>query len=125
MLEKMNSHALYKLIRPVAIAAIFVLSVMPMQIAHGQGYNSISLMVAKTCDVMSGKRELDGQTLQYLIMLDSFDLNNPIGTMFRQQVIQTCPKDYLAYQQRKRVHNPFPPGSLIKKEPTPLINGSN
>lgn len=122
----MNSPTLYSLMRPLAIVVIGALSATPAQIAFGQGQSPILVAVAKTCDVMSGKRRLDGQTLQYLVMLDdnsAFD--NTIEMVFQQQVIRTCPKAYLAYEQRKRTHNPYPPGSLIKKEPTPLIHAPN
>ena len=119
----MNSSIRYNLMRPLAIVVIGVLSATPVQIAFGQGQSAISLMVGKTCDVMSGKRRLDGQTLQYLVMLDDGDaFENPVEMIFQQQVIRTCPKAYLAFEQRKRAHNPFPPGSLIKKGQTPLIN---
>jgi hypothetical protein len=113
----------YILMNPLAIIVIGVLSTMPVQIAFGQEQSGISLMVAKTCDVMAGKRRLDGQTLQYLIMLDDGDaFGNPVEMIFQQQVIRTCPKPYLAFEQRKRAHNPYPPGSLIKKGQTPLLN---
>lgn len=118
----MNSSTRYNLMHSLAIVVIGVLSGTPVQIAFGQGQSAISLMVTKTCDVMSGKRKLDGQTLQYLIMLDGDDVfENPVEMIFRRQVIKTCPKAYLTYEQKKHAHNPYPPGSLIKKEPTPLI----
>lgn len=118
-----------KLHAPVRLLCVAIASgslAMPVRPASTQLQNGIAIMVSKTCDVMSGKRKLDGQTLQYLIMLDDHDaFGNPIEMIFQRQVIQTCPKAYLSFEQRKRANNPFRPGTLIRKEPTPLLNGPN
>jgi len=119
----MNSSIRCNVVRSLAIVVIGVLSATPEQFAFGQVQNGISVMVTRTCDVMSGKRRLDGQTLQYLVMLDDGDaFENPIELVFQRQVVKTCPQAYLAFEQRKRAHNPYPPGSLLKKGQTPLLN---
>ncbi len=70
----------------------------------------------KTCAVMAVERKADGQTLQYLTMLDQ-DLSdpNPMALALRREVNKQCPKAYLSYQQRRRASNPFPAGSLVKQ----------
>jgi hypothetical protein len=106
--------------RRVAIAscAVFFLSA-----GNAQTQSPMSIAVKKTCDVMAGKRKLDGQTLQYLMMMQGgIDVDNPIEMVFQQQVVRTCPRDYIAFEQRKRAHNPYAAGSLVKKG-GPLING--
>lgn len=80
----------------------------------------------KTCAVMAGERKADGQTLQYLTMLDQ-DLSdpNPMALALRREVNKQCPKAYLSYQQRRRASNPFPAGSLVKQTPTQLTNSAS
>ena len=75
---------------------------------------------------MSGQRKADGQSLQYLLLLDE-DLGdaNPVALALYREVIKQCPKAYLNYQQRKRVNNPFPPGSLVKQTPTQLTKSGS
>ena len=92
------------------------LSVKP---AHAQ--IDIAPAATKTCDVMSGKRTADKQTLQYLMLLDEDAADaNPVATALHREVVKQCPKAYLSYEQRRKVNNPFPAGSLVKQTPTQL-----
>ena len=86
-----------------------------------QAQSNIPQVAATTCAVMSGQRKLDGQALQYLLLLDDDLVGNPIAMVLYREVIKQCPKAYLNYQQRKRVSNPYPPGSLVNPNPTPLL----
>jgi hypothetical protein len=88
--------------------------------------NAIPEAAKKTCAVLSGDRKPDGQTLQYLTLLDQ-DLSdpNPVALALLREVNKQCPKAYLNYQQRKRGSNPFPPGSLVKQTPTQLTTSSS
>lgn len=90
-------------------------------LAHSQ--NNIQQAVAKTCAVMSGQRKADGQTLQYLMLLDQDAAEaNPVAIALHREVVNQCPKAYLDYQQRKKANNPFPAGSLVKQNSTSLVN---
>lgn len=91
-----------------------------------QTQTNISQAAAKTCAVMSGQRMADGQTLQYLMLLQE-DLAdpNPVALALYKEVLRQCPKAYLNYQQRKKVNNPFPPGSLVKETPTELTKSGS
>ncbi|MBP5973602.1 tetratricopeptide repeat protein [Brasilonema sp. CT11] len=86
---------------------------------------NIQQVAATTCAVMAGERKLDRQALQYLSILDD-DLAdaNPVALALYREVIKQCPKSYLSFQQRKRASNPFPPGYLIKTNPTQLYNSN-
>jgi hypothetical protein len=97
------------------------LSLFGLSPKSAQAQTNIAEAATKTCAVMSGERKLDRQTLQYLLLLDN-DLAdaNPVALALYRQVIKQCPKAYLSYQQRKRASNPFPPGSLVKGEPSQL-----
>ena len=87
---------------------------------------NIPHVAATTCAVMSGQRKLDGQALQYLLLLDGDHFGNPVSIVLYREVIKQCPKAYLNYQQRKSLSNPYPPGSLVNPNPTQLLNpGSN
>lgn len=86
---------------------------------------NIPQVAARTCAVMAGKRKLDRQSLQYLSILDDdFADANPVAIALYREVVKQCPKTYLNFQQRKRVSNPFPPGYLVKPNPTPLLNSN-
>ncbi len=86
---------------------------------------NIQQVAARTCAVMAGERKLDRQALQYLSILDDdFGDANPVAIALYREVIKQCPKTYLNFQQRKRVSNPFPPGYLVKPNPTQLLNSN-
>jgi len=88
-----------------------------------QTQSNISQAAATTCSVMSGQRKADSQAFKYLLLLDE-DLGdaNPVALALHREVVKQCPKTYLDYEQRKRVSNPFPAGSLVKSTPTQLVN---
>ena len=90
------------------VAASFALALPNAEVAQAQTPAGIAAAVDKTCAVMSGERKLDNQTLQLLLLLDE-DLAdpNPVSLALYRGVIHQCPKAYLAYEQRKRVNNPF------------------
>ena len=89
--------------------------------ARAQTATQIAVAASKTCAVMSGERKPDGRSLQLLLLLDE-DMGeaNPVSMALYHDVIRECPKVYLGYEQRKRAHNPFAPGSLVKQSPTQL-----
>jgi hypothetical protein len=93
--------------------------------SRAQAQTNITQAAAKTCAVMSGQRKADGQAIQYLLLLDE-DIGeaNPVAIALQREVIKQCPKAFVDYQQRKRVQNPFPPGSLVKQNPTQLVNSA-
>lgn len=93
--------------------------------SRAQAQTNITQAAAKTCAVMSGQRKADGQAIQYLLLLDE-DIGeaNPVAIALQREVIKQCPKTFVDYQQRKRVQNPFPPGSLVKQNPTQLVNSA-
>ena len=47
---------------------------------------------------------------------------NPVAIALHREVLKQCPKAYQEYEQRKRVNNPFPPGSLVTQTPTKLLS---
>ncbi|HYM75748.1 MAG TPA: hypothetical protein VE377_07200 [Candidatus Dormibacteraeota bacterium] len=74
---------------------------------------------------MAGKRTADKQTLQYLLLIDEDASEaNPVAIALHREVVKQCPKAYLSYEQRKKVTNPFPPGSLVKQTPTQLTTST-
>jgi hypothetical protein len=88
-----------------------------------QAQINIPQAAATTCAVMSGQRKPDRQAIQYLLLLDEdVGEGNPVALAFCREVIKQCPKAYLNYQQHKKISNPFPPGSLVKSNPTQLSN---
>jgi tetratricopeptide (TPR) repeat protein len=80
----------------------------------------------KVCDVMAGKSQPDRQTFLILTSVADQDLAdvNPIYLALNRYVLKNCPKDYLAYQQRKRQNNPFKKNPLIVKTGVPLLSGN-
>jgi len=88
--------------------------------AHAQ--TNIPQAAATTCAVMSGQRKADPQALQYLLLLEEdIGEGNPVAIALQREVIKQCPKAFLDFQQRKRVNNPFPPGSLVVNSGVPLV----
>ena len=107
----------------ITFSLISELSIISLYAKATQAQTNIQQVAAKTCAVMAGKRKLDQQTFQYLRILDEDLANaNPVALALYRQVLNQCPKAYFNFQQRKRVNNPFPPGSLVNPNPTPLIN---
>ncbi|MGB8908496.1 MAG: hypothetical protein WCC84_07075 [Candidatus Cybelea sp.] len=108
------------------VAASFALALPNAEVAQAQTPAGIAAAVDKTCAVMSGERKLDNQTLQLLLLLDE-DLAdpNPVSLALYRGVIHQCPKAYLAYEQRKRVNNPFANSGLVKSTPTALISSGS
>lgn len=91
--------------------------------AQAQTAADVSAAAAKACDVMSGQSKADSRTLQYLLMLDEDMADaNPVATALFHDVMQTCPKAYLGYEQRLRAQNPFANSGLVKQSPTQLTN---
>ena len=88
-----------------------------------QAQINIPQAAATTCAVMAGQRQPDGRSLQYLFLLDE-DLGdlNPLALALYREVLRTCPKAYLSFQQRKRANTPYPRGSLLDPNPTPHID---
>ena len=68
-----------------------------------------------------------GRTFLILTNVADQDLAdaNPIYLALNRYVLQNCPKDYLAYQQRKRQNNPFKKNPLIVKTEVPLLSGNS
>ncbi|MFZ0033221.1 MAG: hypothetical protein WAK84_15255 [Candidatus Cybelea sp.] len=108
------------------VAALFALALLNAEVAQAQTAAGIAAAVDKTCAVMSGERKLDSQTLQLLQLLDE-DLAdpNPVAIALYRGVIHQCPKAYLAYEQRKRVNNPFANSGLVKGTPAALISSGS
>jgi hypothetical protein len=100
-----------------------LLLVVASSVCLAQTQNNIQQSAATACAVMSGQRKADGQALQLLLLMDE-DVSeaNPVAIALHREVVKQCPKAYLDYEQRKRVTNPFPPGSLVKQTPTQLVN---
>jgi outer membrane protein OmpA-like peptidoglycan-associated protein len=114
-------------LRPFALG--LVASGLSLVLLYGQtavAQTNIPKIAAATCAVMAGARKADAQTLQYLSLLDQ-DLGdpNPVALALYREVLKQCPKAYLNYQQRKKASNPFPPGSLVKQEPTQLTSSGS
>ena len=80
----------------------------------------------KVCAVMGGRAQPDRQTLLILTNVADQDFGdvNPIYLALNRYVLKNCPKDYLAYQQRKRQNNPFKKNPLIVKTGVPLLSGN-
>ncbi len=90
-----------------------------------QAQTNIQQITATTCAVMAGQKKPDRQSFQYLLLLDdneAFGSANPVAIALYKGVLNQCPKAYLNFQHRKRVSNPFPPGSLVNPNPTQLYN---
>jgi len=115
--------------RNFRISGPLLLAVLMLHVAVfaslAQAQTNITQVAAKTCAVMSGQRKADGQALQYLLLLDEdAGEGNPVAIALQREIIKQCPKAFLDYQQRKRVRNPFPAGSLVKQNPTQLVNSA-
>jgi hypothetical protein len=108
------------------VAASFVLALLNAKVAQAQTPADIVAAVNKTCAVMSGERKLDSQTLQLLLLVDEdFADANPVALAIYRGVIRQCPKAYLAYEQRKRVNNPFANSGLLKGTPSALLSSGS
>lgn len=107
----------------ITFSLISELSIVSLCAKATHAQTNIQQVAAKTCAVMAGQKKLDQQTLQYLQILDE-DLAdaNPVAIALYREVLNQCPKAYVNFQQRKRVNNPFPPGSLINPNPASLVN---
>jgi hypothetical protein len=87
-----------------------------------QTQTNIQQSAATACAVMSGQRKADGHALQLLLLMDEDASEaNPVAIALHREVLKQCPKAFQDYEQRKRVNNPFPPGSLVKQTPTQLL----
>ncbi len=90
-----------------------------------QAQINIQQIATKTCAVMAGQQKPDPQSFQYLLLLDddeAFGSGNPVALALFQTVLKQCPQAYLNFQHRKRVSNPFAPGSLVKPNQTQLYH---
>jgi hypothetical protein len=104
-----------------AMVAWLGLTIGGSPIARAQTAVDISAAAGKACAVMSGQAKADPQTLQYLLMLDEDMADaNPVATALYRDVLQQCPKAYIAYEQRLRAQNPFANSGLVKQTPTNL-----
>jgi outer membrane protein OmpA-like peptidoglycan-associated protein len=114
----------FRMSGPSLLAMLLLANAGSASLAHAQ--TNIQQAAATTCAVMSGQRKADRQALQYLLLLDE-DVGevNPVAIALQREVVKQCPKEYLNYQQRKRASNPFPPGSLVKQDPTQLSNSGS
>jgi tetratricopeptide (TPR) repeat protein len=90
-------------------------------------YQDIQQMTKKVCAVMGGRAKPDPQTIALITKVLEQDLADPdpVSQLLNRYVLAGCPKDYLAYQQRKRRSNPFAKNPLIVQTGVPLVNGSN
>jgi tetratricopeptide (TPR) repeat protein len=99
----------------------------PQQAQAQVTYQNIQQMGKKVCSFMGGRSKLDRQTL--LIMTHIFEQDfanpNPISFALNRYVLKNCPKDYLAYEQRKRRNNPFAKNPLLVKTGVPLLNSNS
>jgi tetratricopeptide (TPR) repeat protein len=99
----------------------------PQQAQAQVTYQNIQQMGKKVCSFMGGRSKLDRQTL--LIMTHIFEQDfanpNPIFFALNRYVLKNCPKDYLAYEQRKRRNNPFAKNPLLVKTGVPLLNSNS
>jgi len=101
-----------------AIALCFGLTLGASPRANAQ---TAAAAAAKVCAVISGQEKADSRTLQYLLMLDEDMADaNPVAIALYRDVVQSCPKAYVAYEQRLRAQNPFANGALVKGSPTNL-----
>ena len=109
--------------RRLLLALLSLIVVASVCIAQTQ--TNIQKSAATACAVMSGQQKPDGHALQLLLLMDE-DVSeaNPVAIALHREVLKQCPKAYQSYEQRKRVNNPFPAGSLVKDTPTQLVNNS-
>jgi hypothetical protein len=112
--------------RPLEVIAVLLLAVALFRTPPARAQIDVSAAVTKTCAVMSGQTKADGQSLQFLMLLDN-DLSdtNPVALALQRGVLAQCPKAYLSYQQRLRVNNPYANGSLLGKPVTLLNSGTS
>ncbi|MDF5709919.1 MAG: tetratricopeptide repeat protein [Nostoc sp. S4] len=90
-----------------------------------QAQINIQQIATKTCAVMAGQQKPDQQSFRYLLLLDddeAFGSGNPVALALSQAVLKQCPQAYINFQHRKRVSNPFAPGSLVKPNQTQLYH---
>jgi hypothetical protein len=109
--------------KPLLLAMLSLVAAVGVSVAQAQ--TNVQKSAATACAVMSGQRKADGEALQLLLLMDE-DVTeaNPVAIALHREVVKQCPKAYLDYEQRKRVNNPFPPGSLVKQTPTQLLNSA-
>lgn len=90
-------------------------------------YQNIQQMGKKVCSFMGGRSKLDRQTLMIMthIFEQDFADPNPVAFALNRYVFKNCPKDYLAYQQRKRRSNPFAKNPLIVQTGVSLLSGNS
>jgi tetratricopeptide (TPR) repeat protein len=90
-------------------------------------YQNIQQMGKKVCSFMGGRSKLDRQTLMIMthIFEQDFADPNPVSFALNRYVFKNCPKDYLAYEQRKRRNNPFAKNPLIVNTGVPLLSGNS
>jgi tetratricopeptide (TPR) repeat protein len=90
-------------------------------------YQDIQQMAKKVCAVMGGRAKPDPQTIALITKVLEQDLADPdpVSQLLNRYVLAGCPKDYLAYQQRKRRNNPFAKNPLIVNTGGTLVNGNN
>lgn len=108
----------------MALSWIGGISTVALNAEIAQAQINIQQIAAKTCAVMTGQRKPDRQSFQYLLLVgdnEAFGSGNPVTVALFQSVLKQCPRAYLKFQQLKRISNPFPPGYLIKQNPTQLI----
>jgi tetratricopeptide (TPR) repeat protein len=81
----------------------------------------------KVCSFMGGRSKPDRQILLIITNVLEQDLAdvNPVSLALNRYVLKNCPKDYLAYQQRKRKNNPFAKNPLIVQTGVPLLSGNS
>jgi tetratricopeptide (TPR) repeat protein len=86
----------------------------------------IQQMGKKVCSFMGGRSKLDGQTLLMMTQIFEQDFSdpNPVNFAVNRYVFKNCPKDYLAYEQRKRRNNPFAKNPLLVQTGVPLLSGN-
>jgi outer membrane protein OmpA-like peptidoglycan-associated protein len=56
-----------------------------------------------------------------LLLEEDIGEGNPVAITLQREVIKQCPKAFIDFQQRKRINNPFPPGSLVVNSGVPLV----
>jgi hypothetical protein len=102
-------------------AFTFALILLAADGARAQTAADVSAAVGNVCAVLSGQQKADSRTLQYLLLMDEdFADANPVSIAIFRGVTHQCPKAYLAYEQRKRTHNPFANSGLTNSTPTQL-----
>jgi hypothetical protein len=111
--------------RASAIALLLGLALGGAPAAQAQTAADISAAAGKICAVISGQEKADSRTLQYLLLLDEDMADaNPVAIALYHDVVQSCPKAYIAYEQRLHSQNPFANGGLVKSTPTNLTGSS-